>query len=457
MERGNAGAKSGTRGRVLRLIATVVLLSGAFVWGFAAATYHVFPYEAVQTVYRSVHRATVGYYGDVAGPRWEPIRTAYGQTTLTEEQRAEIDRLLSIAYLRGSRLAGEHAGVTYHDPERASAGLSLFVSGHAPEATLIDMDGRVLHSWSIDYDNVWSGDDIPDDDPNTQYWRRAHLDADGNLYAIFQWRGLVKLDRDSNLLWDYPGDCFNDLWVEDDGTVYVLVNETRLVPELNDRDPVFENFLVILAPDGTVRKKLSLLETLMRSDYEPVLRAARESGDIMHGNTVQVLDGKFAHIIPAFAKGNVLMSFRNVDTIAVVDVEEETIVWALSGMWVQQHEPVLLPGGSMLVFNNVAALNVSEVVEFDPLSQRKLWSYRGSEETPFYSRKAGSCQRLPNGNTLIVESDGGRAFETAPEGEIVWQFMNPHRAGKEGELIATLFDLVRLAPEYADGWLEEDE
>ena len=111
----------------------------------------------------------------------------------------------------------------------------------------------------------------------------------------------------------------------------------------------------------------------------------------------------------------------------------------------------------MLIFNNVAALNVSEVIEFDPLSQRKLWSYRGSEEVPFYSRKAGSCQRLPNGNTLIVESDGGRAFEAAPEGEIVWQFMNPHRAGKEGELIATLFDLVRLAPEYADGWLEEDE
>ena len=37
----------------------------------------------------------------------------------------------------------------------------------------------------------------------------------------------------------------------------------------------------------------------------------------------------------------------------------------------------------------------------------------------------------------------GRAIEITPEGKRAWEFVSPHRAGRRGELIATLFDLVR--------------
>jgi hypothetical protein len=30
------------------------------------------------------------------------------------------------------------------------------------------------------------------------------------------------------------------------------------------------------------------------------------------------------------------------------------------------------------------------------------------------------CQRLPNGNTLVVNSDGGHILEVTPGGEPVW-------------------------------------
>jgi hypothetical protein len=30
------------------------------------------------------------------------------------------------------------------------------------------------------------------------------------------------------------------------------------------------------------------------------------------------------------------------------------------------------------------------------------------------------CQRLANGNTLVVNSDGGEVFEVTPDREIVW-------------------------------------
>ena len=57
---------------------------------------------------------------------------------------------------------------------------------------------------------------------------------------------------------------------------------------------------------------------------------------------------------------------------------------------------------------------------------------------------AGTTKRLPNGNTLITESNNGRAFEVTPAGEIVWEFFNPYRTGENNELIAALYDVVRL-------------
>jgi hypothetical protein len=58
------------------------------------------------------------------------------------------------------------------------------------------------------------------------------------------------------------------------------------------------------------------------------------------------------------------------------------------------------------------------------------------------------ARRLPNGNTLIVESQAGRAIEVTPDQEIVWEFVHPHRAGPQDELIAQLFDVVRLPPDF---------
>ena len=58
-----------------------------------------------------------------------------------------------------------------------------------------------------------------------------------------------------------------------------------------------------------------------------------------------------------------------------------------------------------------------------------------------------TSQRLPGGNVLVTESDNGRAFEITPDGDVVWDFYNPHRAGDDDEFIATLFEVLRLPVE----------
>ena len=41
-------------------------------------------------------------------------------------------------------------------------------------------------------------------------------------------------------------------------------------------------------------------------------------------------------------------------------------------------------------------------------------------------RLLGSARRLPNGHTLICEAMRGRIFQVTPNGEIVWEYVNPH-------------------------------
>ena len=90
-------------------------------------------------------------------------------------------------------------------------------------------------------------------------------------------------------------------------------------------------------------------------------------------------------------------------------------------------------------------------MKIDSLTQP--WSFEHKKDKPFFSLTCGAVQRLPNGNTLITESDAGRAFETTTDGEIVWEFYNPHAAGEEGEYVATLFELVRLPKSFPTDWL----
>ena len=57
---------------------------------------------------------------------------------------------------------------------------------------------------------------------------------------------------------------------------------------------------------------------------------------------------------------------------------------------------------------------------------------------------------MPNGNTLITESDGGRLFEVTPDNEIVWEFINPVRGGEKDEFIPIVSSGERIDPESLD-------
>jgi len=370
------------------------------------------------------------------------------------EDRAIREQLEAIGYLAGSRPAPRREGVTVHRPERAAEGLNFYTSGHAAEALLMDMQGEVLHRWCASFESLWPDSPAVAGHPGRKYFRRAHLSPNGEVIVIFEGLGIAKLDRASRPLWARALAAHHDLEVLPDGEIYVLTRETSVREGLHHGKPFLQDFVSILDAEGRQTRRISLLDALLESPYRDLYRdGGGLPHDLFHTNSLQGLDGRSAGRAPEFRTGRVLVSMPELDAIAVVDLELARVVWALRADFRYQHDPEQLAGGNLLLFDNGGSRGRSRVLEIDPIRSASVWSYGEAPGQPLFSECCGTAQRLPNGNTLVTESEAGRAFEVTPEGEIVWEFYNPGRAGEEEEMIALLPEVLRLPPGFPTGWV----
>ena len=407
---------------------------------------------AVGTIYGgwAFQRIRFPFDGSVPGlesPALRNTEARFRPAGLPANLATSVENAAELGYMAGSEEATEQAGVVVHDAEASWQGLNLCVSGHGEEATLLDMDGEVVHRWQYDLRA-----EIPAEQAATlrARFRRAHLGPDGSLTAVYgghSW--LVKLDKDSKLLWKKEDGFHHDLEVRPDGKIYAIASRGHVLERIHAKRPVIEDFIVILSPDGEELARQSILEAFENSDYAPMLALMPAFGDILHTNSIEVLGEPHPDAPASWQAGQVLVSIREMDTIAVIDLGEQRVVWAATGRWDGQHQPTVLENGNLLLFDNYGT-GMSRIMEFAPNATDLVWDYLGNPDNGFHSETCGSNQRLPNGNTLITESDSGRAFEVNANGKQVWRFVSPHRAGEQGELVATLFDLMRYPLDYLE-------
>lgn len=389
-------------------------------------------------------RTLSGDIPDDSGPPSDP--------RMSEVEREQIRDLEALGYLQGKRMASDLSGAANHHPELTAAGYNLVVSGHGSNAILIDMDGDTLHSWSYLFEDLWP-DGIPEntpEGPGRNYWRRAYLYPNGDLLAIFEGIVMFKIDKDSRLIWKYQNRPHHDMFVLPSGRIHVLTRLAHFNPRINSVHTILEDFLVALSADGEELAFVSIFEAFSNSSFASVLdELDPKGGDIFHTNTVEILPADVPIDAQAFGPGHALISVRELNTIAVIDLEREIVTWAKTGPWRAQHHPTILDNGRILLFDNQGGRppdvpGTSRVLEYDPVSGQIVWEYPGSNDEPFYSETVGSVQRFSNGNTLITQTDTGRAFEIDREGKIVWEYMNPERAGENKEFIATLLEVIRF-------------
>jgi Arylsulfotransferase (ASST) len=336
------------------------------------------------------------------------------------------------------------SGVTRYDRSRALDGYTLYTSWHAPEAVLVDMTGEVVRRWHLPFSEVLaqSRSDrvaVPDHEVIV---RRAELLPDGDLMAVYErphqtpygW-GLARFDPQGRLRWGAIEHLHHDFDLGPDGRIYTLGQEIRTEPRQDlapIQAPFFDEFVVILSPDGEVLESISIFEAFGRSVYRDALLELADlddpKGDYLHPNAVELVDEEVAARVPGWRAGQLLVSLLGMDGLALIDPEAKEVVWFMRGIWLEQHDPDLLPDGRILLFDNqgdLAAGMRSQILEIDPVSGSVVWRFASRDGESFYSKALGSQQALGNGNVLITESLRGRLFEVTRSGQVVWEYLNP--------------------------------
>lgn len=359
-------------------------------------------------------------------------------------------------------------GVTIKDTARMQPGYTLFTSGNASVARLIDADGHVVHQWQLPFSQIWD-DTAAVQQPQADdliYMRRARPLPNGNLLAVYvsgndtPWGyGLVELDPDSHVVWKYLAHVHHDIDLTDDGRVVTLTHQFTDKPLAHYPfvpTPYLEDYLVTLSPDGEPLSRISIMKMLADSPYGVALRRTEPwfaNFDPLHVNTVDWLDAGDAKALGIGQAGDVMIMLRQINLLAVVNPHTKKIIWAMHGDWLNPHDPHVLANGHILMFDNLGHMdngNRSRVIEFDPHNAGIVWQYDGNAQHPLDSAIRSTDQRLANGNTLITESDGGRLLEVTPGGDIVWEYVNPIRAGNNDGFIPVVSGGRRVDPGSLD-------
>ncbi len=335
---------------------------------------------------------------------------------------------------------------TLYKPAQCSGGYNL-ISGSGV-VKLVNMNGKVVHSWSVD--------------PEKQkgFIHRARLLPSGRLMLLFGGgtiRGHVaEFEWDGTETWSYTPDrvAHHDFWPTERGSVF-LICCIDLPPEYMEKitDParravrVFGDELIEVNRDKQIvwrwvqheHMDVNWCNPLPASQDWPPGPDSNTITDWTHTNTIQELPPNqwFDAGDTRFKPGNILQSLRQLDTISIVDRDSGDVVWSYTGDYhgglSGQHEPHMiekgLPGaGHILVFDNgasplknLAHCGCSYVLEINPSDNSLVWVYDDSHR--LFARFTANCQRLPNGNTLILESMCRRLFEVTPQKQIVWEYI----------------------------------
>ena len=138
--------------------------------------------------------------------------------------------------------------------------------------------------------------------------------------------------------------------------------------------------------------------------------------------------------------GDLLYRWGNPRAYGQGDADDQRLFWQHQTHWI----PSGLPGaGNILLFNNgweFAGYERfhSSVDEFAPSADdyRRApnspypplapeWTYAAETPADFYAPIMSGTQRLPNGNTLIVDGPAGTIFQATPDGKIAWKYIVP--------------------------------
>lgn len=321
-------------------------------------------------------------------------------------------------------------GLIAYDPERSAGGYTLV----APQTDggnvyLIGADGSVAHRWRMPQRPGRHAVILP----NGNLGYNGNMPGTPNLYPAWEmWHGgaFSEVTPDGTVVWwhEDPRHHHDAQWLPNGDLLYTVVapmppaDAARIAGGSHAHD----------LPDGM--------------QYADVVKRVDRSGaTVWEWKSWEHLNPADFPIHPIFDRyhwplingvgltrgGLVLMSLRTTSGVIAVDPATGKTVWRIMHPTVaQQHAPVELENGRILIFDNgnlrpgVTSPH-SRVIEVDPQSGDVAWEYADPLRPSFFAPYMGNADRLENGNTFVTESTFGRLFEVTPAGDVVWEYVIP--------------------------------
>ncbi len=321
-------------------------------------------------------------------------------------------------------------GVTVNKRWQAYNGFTLYATLGSLKVNLISMTGSVVHSWTMPCAPALYAELL-----ETEQLLYAGFKADGPLADLEGAGGvLLEADWEGNVTWQYDdpymhhgfcrlpnGNTIVMKWAEIPAEVACKIAGGVPGSELDGK--IYGDLIQEISADKEVVWEWKAWEHLdpVKNELSPMVNRDEWAG----ANSVAVTEDD-----------KLLISFRKINTLCLVDRKSGKIDWEWGPHEVsQQNCATMTPEGNVLVFDNGMFADgvhfpFSRVVEIDAKSSEMKWGYRdeANENISFYSGFMSSVQRLPNGNTLITETNNGRIFEVDTAGNILWEFVNPDYA-----------------------------
>lgn len=321
-------------------------------------------------------------------------------------------------------------GLRAWDRERAFEGFTIFTPmAGGNEVYLIDMAGEVVHRWQTPYPPGLYGRLT---ERGTLLYNGKTPEQPGRFIAQAAWKGgaILEMTWDGRVLWEvnHPDHHHDGILLHNGNVLLVCI-----APLSSD--------IATAVQGGTVGSEF---EGQMHADY---LVEMTRGGEVVWEwrswehldpvedsiSVIQNTRAAWTHCnsVSELPDGNLLLSFRNLSLVAILDRGTGELIWRISSPTVaQQHAPVMLDNGNILLFDNGThridhLLPYSRVIEIDPATKEIVWRYQEEDVSQFFSPLISSAERLPNGNTLICEGTFGRLFEVTSEGDVVWEYINP--------------------------------
>lgn len=371
-----------------------------------------------------------------------------------EEELERIRALPYVDFVEGD--TGEVAtGITIADEGRFQEGYTLYTNRGICRVDLLDQAGEVANTWLRTPCHNWAHSDLR---PNGDLLVISMGPVEGiDAKSFPDQRSLLRFSWDGRLLAETGGAPHHSFDVLPDGRILLLTVRPRRIPAVDPDVDVRDENLTLMSPEGEILEEHSLYDIISEETSGFRLRRAGQSLvkrlgsiDLIHSNALQRLpwDG-LAGSSPAHAPGAVLVTLRHQNAVIAVDVRSWKMIWA----WGQEelagpHDGTWLENGNVLIFDNGIGRRWSRVVEMSPATGEIAWEYKAPEPRELFSRTNGAAQRLRNGNTLITDSNKGRAFEVTPDGEVVWKLVNPRVGDVRGR--STIVKAFRLPPGYVE-------